>query len=108
MRIQSNDLPQADRIESVVLATVAIANGANTDIAIANQVPGIEGDDRQGRYYRRAAEILGFITNNRNNAQITQKGQEVANNPVLTNPTLLASVINLNLYQKRHVIRLRL
>ena len=100
MRIQSNDLPQADRIESVVLATVAIANGANTDIAIANQVPGIEGDDRQGRYYRRAAEILGFITNNRNNAQITQKGQEVANNPVLTNPTLLASVINLNLYQK--------
>ena len=63
MRIQSNDLPQADRIESVILATVAIANGATTDIEIANQVPGIEGDARQGRYYRRAAEILGFITN---------------------------------------------
>jgi hypothetical protein len=100
MRIQSKDLPQADRIESVVLATVAIANRATTDIEIANQVPGIEGDDRQGRYYRRAAEILGFVTNNRNNAQITPKGQQVANNPVLTNPTLLASVINLNLYQK--------
>lgn len=100
MRIQSNDLPQADRIESVILATVAIANGATTDIEIANQVPGIEGDDRQGRYYRRAAEILGFITNTRNNAQITPKGLQVANNPVLTNPTLLASVINLNLYQK--------
>lgn len=100
MRIQSNDLPQADRIESVILATVAIANGATTDIEIANQVPGIEGDDRQGRYYRRAAEILGFITNTRNNAQITPKGQQVADNPLLTNPTLLASVINLNLYQK--------
>ena len=37
------------------------ANGAKLhDIAIVNQVPGIEGDDRQGRYYRRAAEILGL------------------------------------------------
>src|SRR4051812_2835917 len=100
MRIQSKDLPQADRIESVVLATAAVANGASTDLEIANQVHGIEGDDRQGRYYRRAAEILGFITNNHNNAQITAKGIEIASNPILTNPTLLASVLNLNLYQK--------
>lgn len=100
MKIQSNDLPQADRIESVVVATFAIANGARTDIQIANQVPGIEGDDRQGRYYRRAAEILGFITNVRNNATITPKGQLIANNPTLTNPTVIASVLNLNLYQK--------
>jgi hypothetical protein len=100
MRIQSNDLPQADRIESIVAATHAIANGARTDIEIADQVPGIEGDDRQGRYYRRAAEILGFITNNRNNAAITPKGQLVANNPSLYNPIVIASVLNLNLYQK--------
>jgi hypothetical protein len=100
MRIQSNDLPQADKIESVVVATHAIANGARTDIEIANQVPGIEGDDRQGRYYRRAAEILGFITNNRNYATITPKGQLVANNPSLYNPIVIASVLNLNLYQK--------
>ena len=100
MRIQSNDLPQADRIESVVAATFAIASGASTDCEIANQVPGIEGDDRQGRYYRRAAEILGFISNTRHNASITPKGQLIANNPTLTNPTLIASVLNLNLYQK--------
>lgn len=100
MKIQSNDLPQADRIESVVAATFAIANGARTDIEIANQVPGIEGDDRQGRYYRRAAEILGFITNIRNNATITPKGQLIANNPTLNNPNVIASVLNLNLYQK--------
>ena len=100
MRIQSNDLPQADRIESVVAATFAIANGARTDIEIANQVPGIEGDDRQGRYYRRAAEILGFITNTRNISAITSKGQLVANNPTLINPVVIASVLNLNLYQK--------
>src|SRR5687767_11238470 len=100
MRIQSKDIPQADRIESVVAATVAIANGARTDIQIANQVPGIEGDDRQGRYYRKAAEILGFITNERNNARITERGHLISANPVLTNPTLIASVLNLNLYQK--------
>ncbi|MCU0433342.1 MAG: hypothetical protein MUC87_07820 [Bacteroidia bacterium] len=100
MRIQSNDIPQADRIESVLAATFAVANGATTDIDIANQVPGIEGDSRQGRYYRRAAEILGFLTNNRNNASITSKGLLIADNPTLSNPILLESVLNLNLYQK--------
>lgn len=100
MRIQSNDLPQADRIESVVAATFAIANGAKTDVEIANQVPGIVGDDRQGRYYRRAAEILGYITNARNNATVTPKGQLIANNPTITNPLVIESVLNLNLYQK--------
>ena len=53
MRIQSNDLPQADRIESVIAATVAVSRGARTDIEIANQIPRLEGDDRQGRYYRK-------------------------------------------------------
>ena len=100
MRIQSNDLPQADKINSVILATLAVANGAKTDIEIANQVIGIEGDDRQGRYYRRAAEILGFITNKHNSAAITQKGRAVADDPSLTNPMVLVSVLNLNLYQK--------
>ena len=100
MRIQSNDLPQADRIESVIAATVAVSKGARTDIEIANQIPRLEGDDRQGRYYRRASEILGFITNVRNNATITEKGLRIAANPVLTNPDLLASVLSLNLYQK--------
>lgn len=100
MRIQSNDLPQADRIESVIAATVAVSRGARTDMEIANQVPRLEGDDRQGRYYRRAAEILGFITNVRNNATITTKGQLIAANPALTNPELIASVLSLNLYQK--------
>ncbi|MFC2100779.1 hypothetical protein ACFLRZ_03010 [Bacteroidota bacterium] len=100
MRIQSKDLPQADRIESVITTTIAVANGARTDIEIANKVPGIEGDDRQGRYYRRASEILGFIINQNNNATITDKGQLIANDPILTNPVLIESVLNLNLYQK--------
>lgn len=100
MRIRSADIPQADRIESMVLATAAIANGARTDIQIANAVPGIVGDARQGRYYRKAAQILGFVTNQRNNAQITPLGNQLVRNPATGNPVLLAAVLKLNLYQK--------
>jgi hypothetical protein len=100
MKIKSKDLPQADKIESVIAATIAIANGGQTDIEIANQIPGIRGDARQGRYYRDAAVMLGFADNIRNNATITSKGRLIAANPKLSNSTLLESVLNINLYQK--------
>lgn len=99
-RITSKDLPQADRLESVLLAVIAVGNGARTDIEIANRIPGIEGDARQGRYYRNAAEMLGFISNQRNNATLTQKGTMLRDNPTLTNPLFIASVLNLEIYQK--------
>jgi len=99
-RITSSDLPQADRLESVLLTVIAVGDGARTDIEIANRIPGIEGDDRQGRYYRNAAEMLGFISNQRNNATLTSKGTELLNNPTLTNPLFIASVLNLEVYQK--------
>jgi hypothetical protein len=99
MRIRSKDLPQADRIESVVQTCVAVFNGARTDIEIANAIPSIAGDDRQGRYYRAAAQLLGFITNARNVASITPLGRQIALNPNLTNPTLISAVLSLNIYQ---------
>ena len=99
-RITSRDLPQADRLESVLLTVLAVGNGARTDIEIANQIPSIEGDDRQGRYYRNAAEILGFVLNERNNSTLTQPGRELLRNPVLSNPVFIASVLNLKVYQK--------
>ncbi len=99
-RIKSNGLPQADRLESVLMAVIAVGNGAQTDIEIANKIPGIEGDDRQGRYYRNAAEMLGFIFNQRNVAALTLKGSELLNNPSITNPLFITSVLNLEVYQK--------
>ncbi|MCK4641703.1 MAG: hypothetical protein KAU06_10210 [Candidatus Marinimicrobia bacterium] len=99
-RIISSDLPQADRLESVLLTVIAVGNGALTDIEIADRIPSIEGDDRQGRYYRNAAEMLGFIVNRKNNATLTPKGQELLNDPVLTNPFFISSVLNLEVYQK--------
>ena len=44
-RITSSDLPQADRLESILITVIAVGDGARTDIEIANRVPGIEGDD---------------------------------------------------------------
>jgi hypothetical protein len=99
-RITSSDLPQADRLESVLLTVIAVGNGARTDIEIANQIPSIAGDDRQGRYYRNAAEKLGFISNQSNNATLLQKGQKLLLNPTLTNPLFISSVLNLEVYQK--------
>lgn len=99
-RITSRDLPQADRLESVLLTVIAVNNGARTDIEIANRIPGIEGDDRQGRYYRNAAEMLGVISNHRNNATLTQKGIMLLDDPTLANPLFIASVLNLEVYQK--------
>jgi len=100
MRITSKDLPQADRLESVLLTVIAVGQGARTDIEIANRIPGIEGDDRQGRYYRNAAEMLGFIINRRNNATLTPKGEKVLENAIITNPLFISSVLNLKVYQK--------
>jgi|GEM_PF-866427 len=99
-RITSRGLPQADRLESVLLTVIAVSNGARTDYEIANQIPDIEGDDRQGRYYRKAAEMLGFISNRRNDSTLTPKGEELLKNPTLTNPLFIASVLNLEAYQK--------
>lgn len=101
-RIESSDLPQANRLESVLSAVVAVGAGARTDMDIANRIPGIQGDDRQGRYYRNAAEMLGFVVNRKykNNATLTPQGQELLINPVLINPLFIASVLNLVVYQK--------
>ena len=99
MIIRSRDLPQADRIDSVVAATMAVATGARTDMEIANRVPGIEGDARQGRYYRRAAQDLGFITNTGNSASPTELGLSIAENPDLSNPSLVSAVVGLKVYQ---------
>lgn len=95
----SSNFPQADKLESVLSAIIAVSNGARTDIEIANQVPGIEGDDRQGRYYRNAAEMLGFIINERNTAILTRQGEELSDNFNLQNPLFIHSVLSLPIYQ---------
>lgn len=101
-RIKSIDLPQADRLESVLMTVVAVHNGARTDIEIANTIPTIYGSARQGRYYRKAAEMLGFITNKRNNANLTENGFALlqTQNLTINDPLFVSSVLSLEIYQK--------
>lgn len=99
-RITSKDIPQADKLVSVLQTVIAVGRGSHSDIEIANQIPGIEGDARQGRYYRNAAVKLGFISNSHNHAELNHKGIELLNNPVLTNPLFISSVLSLEVYQK--------
>ncbi len=78
MRIASKDVIQADSPERVMGAVDAVARGARTDKAIAAAVGYLVA--RQGRYYRRAAEVLGFTTRDANHhSVITPAGNEFAN-----------------------------
>ncbi|KAA6328385.1 hypothetical protein EZS27_022716 [termite gut metagenome] len=71
----TSDIPQADRLEKVVMVIDAVNEGNSSDTQIA-EIIGFS--DRQARYYRHAAEILGFIDNNHNNAIITDIGEKFA------------------------------
>jgi len=99
MRIKSFDIPQADRLESVVQVIINVGNGARTDVQIIRNITDLT-TDRQGRYYRKAAEILGFIANQKNSAQITPKGTEFLRNPTLANPLFIASVLSIDVIQR--------
>lgn len=99
MRIQSFEVPQADRLESVIKVIINVANGSRTDAEIIHNIADLN-TTRQGRYYRLAAVLLGFITNQSNNAQLSAKGEHFIQNPTLNNPTFIASVLGLEVIQR--------
>jgi len=78
MRIPSKDVIQADSPERVMATINAVARGARDDKAIATAIGGL--DPRQGRYYRRAAEVLGFmVRDTHRHSLVTPTGKEFAN-----------------------------
>ena len=78
MKIPSKDVIQADSPERVMMTIDAVARGARDDTAIAAAIGGL--DKRQGRYYRRAAEVLGFMVRDANHRSVvTPAGKEFAN-----------------------------
>lgn len=74
MAFATTDLPQADKLDKVIQTVEAVSKGENNDLSIANY---IGFTDRQGRYYRHASQILGFITNHENRAALTELGDEL-------------------------------
>ena len=99
MRVPSDEIPQADNLIDVVKTIIAVSQGSTTYQQIAHF---IDKGERQGRYYRKAAEIIGMIsTPNTNQSILTPLGHMfVQNNPTLSNPTLLKGVLNSRIFQR--------
>lgn len=72
MKIQTSEIPQADLLSDVVRVAEAIQCGFGTFQGIAHYIGKV---DRQGRYYRLAAELIGFIHNEHNHARLTDMGK---------------------------------
>lgn len=73
-KIPITQVPQADELSKVITTVEAVQNDCKTDLQIADYV-GFT--DRQGRYYRLAAEILGLLENQNNNANLTEIGEDL-------------------------------
>jgi hypothetical protein len=74
-RIPSRDIPQADLLQDVVACARIVSKGAGSyqEIAVL-----LRKTDRQGRYYRRAAEILGLIQKTgTNQSRLTSFGSQL-------------------------------
>lgn len=100
MRIPSDDVPQADKLSDVVRTVEAVAAGAKTFDDISQAIGKV---DRQGRYYRRAAEILGLVSNVRgqNQATLTNAGRQfIAANPNDRNKILAGAVVASRLIER--------
>ena len=99
MKVSSDQIPQADTLIDVIKAVIAVSQGAKSYQDIANAINKV---DRQGRYYRKAAEIIGFIrSTKRNHSELTDLGRHfVKTNPTLTNPVLIHGVLNSRIFQR--------
>lgn len=73
-KIPISQVPQADELSKVIMAVEAVDNGCKTDLQIADY---IGFSDRQGRYYRLAAEILNLLENQNNSASLTDEGKDL-------------------------------
>src|SRR5437764_6688558 len=99
MRIPSDEIPQADIIEDVVKTVICVAQGGKTFQEIAKAIGKV---DRQGRYYRKAAEILGLITTpSINNSMLSGLGEQfIHSNPTIDNPLFFQAVMNARIFQR--------
>ncbi|MBN2834339.1 MAG: hypothetical protein JXR48_05170 [Candidatus Delongbacteria bacterium] len=99
MLIPSDQIPQADNLIDVLRTVISVSQGSRTFQEIAQSIGKVE---RQGRYYRKAAEIIGLIiTPSSNSSILTPLGQEfIRTGAVMTNPVFIQSVLNIRLFQR--------
>lgn len=81
-----DEIPQANDLIKVGHTVIAVSKGCNTFQLIAAELKMV---DRQARYYRKAAEILGLIkTGGINNSLLTDAGKNFIRSAFQTNDIL--------------------
>ncbi len=77
IKLDTSEISQADTLEKVVGVARAVSKGKVTYQAIAREIGTVE---RQGRYYRKAAENLGIVAKGvkRNESILTPLGSAIA------------------------------
>jgi hypothetical protein len=100
MKIPSKDVIQADTPERVMATVDAVARGARDDKDIAAAIGGL--DARQGRHYRRAGEVLGFMVRDANHRSIvTPAGKEFAHaDQAMKRALFTQAVLSNSLFQR--------
>lgn len=89
-KFASRLLPQANSLQKIYLTVTTVASGRNSYQEIA---AALDADQRQGRYYRLAAETMGLLTNVDNHAELTLSGQELANSSTTSHQELLRAAV---------------
>lgn len=98
MKIPSSKIPQADMLDDVFSVADAVNQGARTFQDIAKHIHKVE---RQGRYYRLAAELLGLIRNSKNNSELTDLGKTfVSSNVSAKREIAKDAVLNAHVFQR--------
>ena len=99
MRIPSSEIPQADKLEDIVKVAEAVGKGNETYQDIAAYIGKVE---RQGRYYRRAAEVLGVIESHHNHAKLTKTGNKLLSTSDVKerNKLLTQLIFNVQIFQR--------
>ncbi|MBI5724887.1 MAG: hypothetical protein HZA50_13085 [Planctomycetes bacterium] len=100
MLIKTKEIPQADTFSNVIKTVIAVASGKTTyqEIAIAIGEKGL----RQGRYYRKAGEILGLLDKGGiNHAVLTSRGEEYLNAKGQNQKVIMVqSILNARIFQR--------
>ncbi len=100
MEVPSEDVIQADSLNRLDTAIEAVARGARTDKDIAAAIGNL--DARQGRYYRRAGEAMGFLRRiAANESALNRQGREyVRSSATKRRELLIQAVLRNALFQR--------
>lgn len=97
--VDTNDIPQADSLEKVLLTVEAVSRGNTSFQDIATYLDVV---NRQGRYYRRAAEILKLISRGteKNTSVLTSLGSKfIQSNQMTKNQIIMNQVLGVSIIQ---------